>query len=309
MTDQGNENVAPTDRENVAPSQAPAGGVTSTSKDTQSTSGPAGSSTSVKSNKKVWTINDFDIGRSLGRGKFGYVYLAREKKTKYIVALKILFKSQLSKSSVEHQLRREIEIQSHLRHPNILRLFGYFYDDTRIYLIMEFAARGELYKYLQSQTRFDEATTARYIYSLSSALEYCHSKHVIHRDIKPENILVDFKGDLKIADFGWSVHAPQNRRTTFCGTLDYLPPEMIEGKEHDHTVDLWSLGVLMYEFLCGNAPFVADTHGDTYKRICRVDLQFPSHVAPDAQDLMRRVSSFLRKCPTSLCSTISQLPS
>ena len=89
----------------------------------------------------------------------------------------------------------------------------------------------------------------QYIRSLAAALDYCHSKHVIHRDIKPENLLLDLKGELKIADFGWSVHAPQSRRTTLCGTLDYLPPEMIEGKSHDQMVDVWSLGVLMYEFL------------------------------------------------------------
>ncbi len=239
--------------------------------------------------RRQWKIDDFDIGRSLGRGKFGYVYLAREKKTKYIVALKVLFKSQLSKSGVEHQLRREIEIQSHLRHPNILRLFGYFYDETRIYLITEFAAKGELYKHLQHYKRFDEPTSARYISSLSSALEHCHLKHVIHRDIKPENILVDYRGELKLADFGWSVHAPHDRRTTFCGTLDYLPPEMVEGKPHDHTVDMWSLGVLLYEFLTGEAPFVAAGHKETYKRICSVDLRFPRHVGPEAQDLMRRL--------------------
>ncbi|EOD06243.1 hypothetical protein EMIHUDRAFT_125202, partial [Emiliania huxleyi CCMP1516] len=95
--------------------------------------------------KKQWSLNDFDIGKPLGNGKFGKVYLAREKKTHFIVALKaperVLFKSQLTKAGVEHQLRREIEIQAHLRHPNILRLYGYFYDQTRIYLILEFAAK------------------------------------------------------------------------------------------------------------------------------------------------------------------------
>ena len=91
---------------------------------------------------KTWELADFDIGKPLGRGKFGNVYLAREKKSHYIVALKVLFKSQLAKAGVEHQLRREIEIQSHLRHKNILRLYGYFYDQSRVYLILEFAARA-----------------------------------------------------------------------------------------------------------------------------------------------------------------------
>lgn len=96
--------------------------------------------------KRRWTLDDFDIGRPLGRGKFGNVYLCREKRYRYIVAIKVLHKRQLTKSGVEHQLRREIEIQSNLRHRNILRLYGYFWDEKRVYLILEYAPRGELYK-------------------------------------------------------------------------------------------------------------------------------------------------------------------
>ena len=116
-------------------------------------------------------------------------------------------------------------------------------------------------------------------------------QHVIHRDIKPENLLIGHLGELKIADFGWSVHAPSSRRKTLCGTLDYLPPEMLEGQPHDSNVDLWSLGVLCYEFLYGRPPFEAPGHNDTYKRITRVDLSFPSYpaVSEQAKDLMRRL--------------------
>jgi aurora kinase, other len=238
---------------------------------------------------KTWELSDFDIGKPLGRGKFGNVYLAREKKSHYIVALKVLFKSQLAKAGVEHQLRREIEIQSHLRHNNILRLYGYFYDQSRIYLILEFAARGELYKDLQKLKRFPEERAAYYIGSLAASLHYCHEKSVIHRDIKPENLLVDSKGEVKIADFGWSVHAPSSKRHTLCGTLDYLPPEMVEGQAHDNTVDVWSLGVLCYEFLVGNPPFEAQGHSETYRRIAKVDLKFPPHLSDGAKDLISRL--------------------
>lgn len=178
-------------------------------------------------------VDDFDIGRSLGRGKYGNVYLARDKKNGYICALKVLFKSQLETGRVEHQLRREIEIQSHLRHPNILRLYAYFYDAKRVYLVLEYAPGGEVFNVLKKKGRFPYPLTARYISDLAKALHYCHTKFVIHRDIKPENLLIGLNAEIKIADFGWSVHSPNSKRHTLCGTIDYLPPEMIEGKEHD----------------------------------------------------------------------------
>ncbi|XP_043944922.1 aurora kinase A-B-like [Protopterus annectens] len=238
---------------------------------------------------KEWALDDFEIGRPLGKGKFGNVYLARERQSKFILALKVLFKSQLETAGVEHQLRREVEIQSHLRHPNILRLYGYFHDHSRVYLILEYAPRGELYKELQKCTKFDDRRSAKYITELSDALLYCHSKNVIHRDIKPENLLLGANGELKIADFGWSVHAPSSRRTTLCGTLDYLPPEMIEGRMHDEKVDLWSIGVLCYEFLVGKPPFEAVTHDETYRRIAKVDYKCPQFVSEGAADLISRL--------------------
>lgn len=189
---------------------------------------PSGGSNDKPMKKSgAWELSNFDIGRPLGRGKFGNVYLAREKDTKFVVALKVLFKKQIQRDNVEHQVRREIEIQSHLRHPNILRLYGFFHDPARIYLILEFAPEGALYKELHGQPnkRFDEKRTAGYILSLADALSYLHERDVIHRDIKPENLLLGHKGVLKIADFGWSVHEPNSSRTTLCGTVDYLPPE------------------------------------------------------------------------------------
>eukprot|EP01114_Cavostelium_apophysatum_P013552 TRINITY_DN3306_c0_g1_i2.p1 TRINITY_DN3306_c0_g1~~TRINITY_DN3306_c0_g1_i2.p1 ORF type:complete len:439 (+),score=131.81 TRINITY_DN3306_c0_g1_i2:72-1388(+) len=250
---------------------------------------PTTSGSATTPRMKRWQLDDFEIGKPLGQGKFGNVYLAREKSSKFVCALKVLYKSQLQKNKVEHQLRREIEIQSHLRHPGILRLYGYFYDKTRVYLILEYAAKGEAYKELKKLKKFDEKRAANYIGSLAGALRYCHSKHVIHRDIKPENLLLGLNGEIKIADFGWSVHAPNSRRKTLCGTLDYLPPEMVEGLEHDAAVDLWSLGVLTYEFLVGNPPFEAKAAADTYKRIAKVDINYPSHVSEDARDLIGKL--------------------
>ncbi|XP_013860221.1 aurora kinase A [Austrofundulus limnaeus] len=245
----------------------------------------------ISLSKKPWSLEDFDIGRPLGKGKFGNVYLARERQTKFILALKVLFKNQLEKAGVEHQLRREVEIQSHLRHPNILRLYGYFHDTSRVYLILEFAPKGELFSELQRCGSFSEDRSATYIMELADALHYCHTKNVIHRDIKPENLLLGANGELKIADFGWSVHTPSSRRSTLCGTLDYLPPEMIEGRTHDEKVDLWSLGVLCYEFLVGKPPFEAKTNDETYRRISKVEYTYPpqTNISAGAKDLVARL--------------------
>lgn len=142
---------------------------------------------------------------------------------------------------------------------------------------------------------------------MADALKYLHSKHVIHRDIKPENLLLGLDGELKIADFGWSVHAPGNRRKTMCGTLDYLPPEMVEGKDHTERVDHWALGVLTFEFLNGFPPFeVPDSQTsayrhlphicclpvclpETYRRIQSVDLRFPEGMSSGSKNLISAV--------------------
>ena len=250
---------------------------------------------STNSQERRWTMNDFEIGRPLGTGKFGRVYLAREKRTKFIVALKVLSKDEIIKSGFEHQIRREIEIQSHLRHSNVLRLYGYFYDKDRVYLILEYATGGELFKKLRNAHHFDAKTATKYILQMCDAVSYIHSKHVIHRDIKPENILIGGNGDLKIADFGWSIHAPSARRYTLCGTLDYLPPEMVEGQEHNETVDVWSLGILLYEFLVGVPPFETDDQKNTCERIKNMDIHFPEGFDEDAKEL---ILAFLQRDPS-----------
>ncbi|ORY59097.1 kinase-like domain-containing protein [Pseudomassariella vexata] len=234
----------------------------------------------------------FEIGRPMGKGKFGRVYLARERSNGFICALKVLHKNEIQQGRVEKQVRREIEIQSNLRHPNILQLYGHFHDSKRIFLILEFAAKGELYKHLRRENRFPEWKASQYIAQMASALRYLHRKHVIHRDIKPENILMGIHGEIKISDFGWSVHAPNSRRKTMCGTLDYLPPEMIKPGSSDNfyneKVDLWALGVLTYEFLVGEAPF-EDTPVMTQRRIARADMTIPSFVSAEARDLIKRL--------------------
>ena len=248
------------------------------------------------------TLACFDIGRPLGRGKYGRVYLARHRSSHFICALKVLSLQQLYRDGVEKQLRREVEIQCHLRHRNVLRLYAYFFTRTSMHLVLEYAQHGELYDQLRQHGPLPEPTVARYIQQLATALAYTHSKHVIHRDIKPENLLLSHDHVLKIADFGWSVHAPGGRRGTVCGTLDYLPPEMVERRGHDARADVWCMGVLMYEMCYGRPPFAAKSDAeaaedekDVWRRIARVEVSWEGGgvgggaVSEEALDLMRRL--------------------
>ncbi|KRZ09436.1 Aurora kinase A [Trichinella zimbabwensis] len=253
---------------------------------------------STESTVRKWSLKNFDIGRPLGRGRYGHLYLARVKERHVIVALKVLFKSQLIKAGVEIQLRREIEIQFKLKHPNILRLHGYFHDDLRVVLILEYASKGELYAMLREEQKFSEERSANYMRQLVSAVSYMHSQSVIHRDIKPENILVDSRGLLKLADFGWAVdlsNVASSRRRTVCGTLDYLPPEMICHGSHDEKVDIWALGVLLYEFLVGDPPFFAPSQKVTMRLISTCEFTIPDTVSDGAKDV---ISKLLKKDPT-----------
>jgi len=254
-----------------------------------------------------WKLSDFEIGTPLGRGKFGRVYLAREKRTEYIVALKMMFKSELVKEHMEHQVRREIEIQTHLDHPNILKLLTYFWDEKKIYLILEFAQEGELFKVLNSQPhkRFDEPTAAFYLRQVAEALRYCHSQSVIHRDIKPENLLLFSHHVVKLADFGWSVHAPSKCRKTMCGTIDYLPPEMIDSQTYNEYVDNWCLGVLCYEFLCGSPPFESLEQAETFRKIRAVMYSFKPNMSESARSLISKLLVKLPKGRLSLTNVIN----
>lgn len=290
-------------RENVTATTASAAATTSASSSSSlsvSSSRPSDEASCQRSQEpqiyqqptvpRQFHLGQFEIGKPLGKGKFGRVYLAKERSSGFVCALKVLHKSELQQGRVEKQVRREIEIQSNLAHPNILKLYGHFHDAKRIFLILEFAGKGELYKHLRREEKFPEWKAAQYIAQMAAALKYLHKKHVMHRDIKPENILVGIHGEIKISDFGWSVHAPNNRRNTMCGTLDYLPPEMVKGCNdyYSEKVDLWSLGVLTYEFLCGEAPF-EDTPVMTGRRIARAEMTIPSFVSDEARDLIKRV--------------------
>ena len=213
------------------------------------------SETNKKYNFQTLKKSDLTFLSQLGTGSFGKVYKVSHKKTKIQYALKVLSKKQLHSLKLQPQLQNEIKILTNCNHSNIIKLFALFEDEDYIYMLMELAKHGTLFHKLKKNKKFSESLTKKYMLDIISAISYLHSKKpvILHRDIKPENILICDEG-LKIADFGWS-NVDDDSRNTFCGTPDYLSPEMILGTGHCEKLDIWTLGVLMFELLTGKAPF------------------------------------------------------
>ena len=201
------------------------------------------------------TKESFTFVSQLGSGAFGKVYKVSSKLTNNIYALKVLSKNQINNLKLNDQLKNEITILARCDHDNIIQLFGTFEDKNYIYLIMELATDATLFSKLKKTRKVAEPLAAAYITDVTKALIYLHSQTpvIIHRDLKPENVLVS-NGRCKIADFGWS-NVDDEFRNTFCGTPDYLAPEMIVGSGHNDKLDVWTVGILLYELLHGQPPF------------------------------------------------------
>ena len=236
-----------------------------------------------------WSLSDFQLLYRLGAGNYGQVYMAAVAGSNFLVALKRITLKSLAEGNIANQLRREVEIAFHVRHKNILRTYGYFYDQNEIFLILEACSGGMLYSHLMAQKKFPVHTAARFVAQLSEALLYLHRHHILHRDIKPENILIDHRGDIKLSDFGWSVHDPNDRRQTSCGTPEYFPPEIVNHKAYNHTADLWCVGILCYELLHGKTPFHSQDRKEIYSNIQKLKYEMPYDIPPDAQDLIRKL--------------------
>jgi len=242
-------------------------------------------------------ISDFDNLVKVGEGSFGIVFKATYKKTGTTYAIKAIDKKNKTNQEGRSYFKREIEIMYKIRHPNIVRLYTHFEDDNYCYFVMEYVNKGNLFDNVDKQRKkcFDTKTVASYIKDLLSAVYYLHlmDPPIIHRDIKLENVLLHEDGKIKLTDFGWSNYICDDEvRDTFCGTPVYLAPEMIKRKEHDHNVDIWCIGVMLFELITGKLPFNTSSKLALEDSIMKVKISWPSDMNPQAKDLVSRILKY-----------------
>ena len=221
--------------------------------------------------EKEYSKDDFETlqDKCIGSGTFGSVWKVRNKETNQIYAIKVINKEYILKQNMAEQIKKEIEIMYKLDHPHIIKLYSYFEDDEDFCLIMEYASRGQLYSFIKKQKQLNQISAKQYIKEIISAVKYLHSLDppIIHRDIKPENILIDSNGNCKLGDFGLAIYENDiDIKDNCCGTLEYLAPETLNNSHQGKSVDIWALGVLLFEMLTGRPPFKIDKDKlDLYK--------------------------------------------
>ena len=238
-------------------------------------------------------LGDLQILGTLGVGGFGRVELVNLKTDKTrSFALKCLKKKHIVETRQQEHVFNEKRIMLMTKSPFVVRLFRTFRDSRYLYFLMESCLGGELWTVLRDMTRFDDPTARFYTACVIEAFEYLHSKGVIYRDLKPENLLLDVRGYVKLVDFGFAKKIGFGRKTwTFCGTPEYVAPEIILNKGHDFSSDYWSLGILMFELLTGTPPFTGEETMQTYniilKGLDRID--FPRIITRNAHNLIRKL--------------------
>jgi serum/glucocorticoid-regulated kinase 2 len=238
-------------------------------------------------NKQVVTKDDFELLTVIGKGSFGKVMQVRKKDDGKIYAMKVLRKDTIvARKQVAHT-KAEKNILMRIQHPFIVNLNYAFQTKDKLYMILDYINGGELFFHLKKEGRFTESRVKLYAAEIVCALAHLHSLDIVYRDLKPENILLDSEGHICITDFGLSKKLEAEGDThTFCGTPEYLAPEVLKGHGHGIAVDWWSLGTLLFEMLTGLPPFYAQNVNVMYQKILSGELRFPNYISEDAKSLL-----------------------
>jgi aurora kinase len=239
-------------------------------------------------------ITDFTLIKELGVGSFGRVLLVQHKMTQANYAIKAIDKRTNANIQEKPYFRREIEIMYRIHHPNVVKLFGHFEDNTYCYFIMEYIPGGNIYSYVPKDgiKKINTQQVASIIKDVISATYFLHHMNppIIHRDIKPENVLLSQGMQAKLTDFGWSNYMQGDmKRTTVCGTPIYLAPEMINNTGHDEKIDIWCIGVLLFELMTGMSPWQGNDVQTVKYNISRLRINWPKQMDRKAADLIIKI--------------------
>uniref|UniRef100_A0A0R3S4B0 non-specific serine/threonine protein kinase n=1 Tax=Elaeophora elaphi TaxID=1147741 RepID=A0A0R3S4B0_9BILA len=242
--------------------------------------------------KEIVRVGNYSIGKTIGRGNFAVVHVAKHGISSKKVALKIVDKSQLLADDLS-KIEREINILKNLDHPHIVKLYEIINTDQFLYVVMEYASNGELFELLMKRGHVTENEARRLFQQISAAVAYCHARGVVHRDLKAENLLLDANNDIKLIDFGFSnIQKPQSLLTTFCGSPPYTAPELLLGKAYDgRKADVWSLGVVLYVLLTGGFPFPGEIT-ELKTAIFSEQLRIPYWISFACADLIHKMLAF-----------------
>ncbi|XP_074032661.1 MAP/microtubule affinity-regulating kinase 3-like [Leptinotarsa decemlineata] len=257
---------------------------------------PASTRTILRQEAKESTIGEYKLVKTIGKGKFAKVKLAKHESTGEEVAIKIIDKTQLKPRSL-HKLYRETKIMKMLDHPNIVKLFQIIETRNTLYLVMEYASGGDMCDYLARNGSMKEDEARGKFRQLVSAVQYCHQKGIVHRDLKTNNVLLDRKMNIKLADFGLSNEfTPGNTLETFCGTLHYAAPEIYLKKKYDGPgIDIWSLGVILYMLVSNTLPFASSIFSNLREQVVHGVYRIPPCMTAECANLVKKI---LVKDPT-----------
>ncbi|KAJ8396410.1 hypothetical protein AAFF_G00019870 [Aldrovandia affinis] len=235
-------------------------------------------------------VGFYEIIRTLGKGNFAVVKLARHKVTKTQVAIKIIDKTRLNSSNLE-KIYREVQIMKLLNHPHIIKLYQVMETKDMLYIVTEYAKNGEMFDYLTSNGRMSEGEARKKFWQILMAVDYCHRHHIVHRDLKTENLLLDANMNIKLADFGFgNFYNSGEPLSTWCGSPPYAAPEVFEGKEYEGPqLDIWSLGVVLYVLVCGSLPFDGASLPALRQRVTEGRFRIPFFMSQDCENLIRKM--------------------
>ncbi|KAL1538053.1 SNF1-related protein kinase catalytic subunit alpha KIN10-like [Salvia divinorum] len=227
----------------------------------------------------------YRIGKELGRGSFARVNIAQHVRTRHNVAVKIINRRQPIET-----VRREIDLFRLCAHPHVVRMYEVIATPTQTHVIMEHMKQGELFNYILEKGRLPEDEARDYFQQIIAGVEHCHKNNVVHRDLKPENLLLDGKGNVKIADFGLSETMEDGRRLSeVCGSKNYMAPEIFTGKGYGHEVDIWSCGAILYALLCGSFAFDGRSDSALLNKIKTATYALPDDLSGGARDLIQKI--------------------